>query len=90
MFYSTGLRSALRYPSTNYIYGSLRSYDLIGREILNGMRTSPPDLVVVSTENRETSRPVPADPVKKQFDAMLAESYTEVAHVQPYLLYRRR
>jgi hypothetical protein len=89
LFYSSGLRSALRYPSTNYIYGSLRSYDQIGREILNGMRTSPPDFVVVSTENRETSRPVPADPVKKQFEAILGESYTEVAHVQSYWLYRR-
>jgi hypothetical protein len=90
LFYSSGLRSALRYPSTHYIYDSPRSYDQIGREILNGMRTSPPDFVVVSTMDLGMFRPIGADPVKEQFGAILNESYKEVAQVQLYRLYRHR
>jgi hypothetical protein len=90
LLYATQLRSALRYPSTHYIYDSPRSYDQIGREILDGMRTTPPDFVVVSAADLEVFWPIRADPVKKQFGKLLSESYTEVTHVQSYGLYKHK
>jgi 4-amino-4-deoxy-L-arabinose transferase-like glycosyltransferase len=67
LFSTTHMRNALRYPTTQYIYDSPRSYIQVGNEILNGMRTSPPDFVVVTPWNFEINWPHRSDPVQEQF-----------------------
>src|ERR1700743_3603784 len=48
LFSSTRLRSALHYPTTQYIYDSPYQYPRVGKEILTGMEASVPDWVVVT------------------------------------------
>jgi hypothetical protein len=89
LFSSTHLHNALRYPTTQYIYDSPRSYRDVGNEILNGMRTSPPDLVVMTPSNPEINWPLPSDPVQGKFREILRNSYTEVWNEDSYRIYKR-
>jgi hypothetical protein len=89
LFSATHLRNALRYPTTQYIYDSPRSYAQVGDEILSGMRTTPPDFVVVTPWNIEINWPLQSDPVQKQFRQILQSSYTDVWNEDSYRIYKR-
>ena len=89
LFSSTHLHNALRYPTTQYIYDSPRSYTDVGNEILNGMRTSPPDFVVVTPSDSVINWPHQSDPVQEQFRDILQKSYKEVWNEDSYRIYRR-
>ena len=88
LFSSTHLRNALRYPTTQYIYDSPRSYIDVGNEILNGMRTSPPDFVVVTPSESVINWPHSSDPVRDQFQQILQRSYRDVWNEDSYRIYR--
>jgi hypothetical protein len=88
VFSSTHLRNALRFPTSQYIYDSPRSYAEVGREILSGMQTTPPNFVVVTPSEMSINWPLESDPVKDEFMGMLQKSYTKVWEKDSYLLYK--
>ena len=50
IFYATHLRSAFCFPTSQYIYDSPSAYAEVGQDILNGMRTTPPDFIVLTPQ----------------------------------------
>jgi hypothetical protein len=85
----THLHSAFRFPTAQYIYDSPRAYDVVGREILNGMQTAPPDYVVLTPWVFNMSWPHPSDPVQNEFMAIVQKSYTKVWEKDSFSLYKR-
>jgi hypothetical protein len=90
LFSSTHLRSALRYPTTQYIYDSPRSYAAVGSEILGGMQVTPPDFVVVTPWEYSPPWLHQSDPVQEKFKRILQSSYAEVWQADSFTIYRRR
>lgn len=88
LFYATHLRNASKYPTTQYIYDSPRSYAEVGSVVLNGMRTSPPDFVVITPWDLRMTWPHQSDPVRDEFMAIVQKSYVEVWQKDSYLIYR--
>lgn len=90
LFYSTHLRNAIRYPTTQYIYDSPRSYADVGATVINGMRSTPPDFVVITPWNFSMNWPHESDPVHDEFMAIVQQSYVQVWEGYSYFIYRRR
>jgi hypothetical protein len=90
LFYSTHLRNIIRYPTTQYIYDSPRSYVDVGAEILHGMESTPPDFVVIAPWNFSMSWPHQSDPVHDGFMSIVQQSYGKVWEGQSFSIYRRR
>lgn len=88
IFSSTHLRNALRFPTSQYIYDSPRSYDVVGHEILSGMHATPPDYVVLAPWTFSMNWPHKSDWVQDEFMAILQSSYTRVWEKDSYQLYK--
>lgn len=93
IFSSTHLRNAFRFPTSQYIYDSPRSYEEVGQEVLTGMKTTPPDYVVLTpqayfaTASRHSE--LVRDPVQDEFMAIVHKGYTKVWEQNSFGLYRR-
>jgi hypothetical protein len=88
LFSSTHLRSALRYPTTQYIYDSPRSYAAIGNDVLKGMQATPPDFVVVTPSVYWQPWLHESDPVQDGFKVILANSYVAVWKEYSFTIYK--
>ncbi|HTA79032.1 MAG TPA: hypothetical protein VK720_05765 [Terracidiphilus sp.] len=89
MLSDTHLRSAFRFPTAQYIYDSPRAYDVVGREILSGMQTTPPDFVVLTPWFFNMGWPHQSDPVQDEFMAIVHKSYAKVWEKDSFSLYKR-
>jgi hypothetical protein len=89
LFSATHLRSALRYPTTQYIYDSPLSYSEVGTVVLNGMSAASPDYVVVTPWDFQMKWAHKSDTVHAAFLADLQRSYVEVWTKDSYSIYRR-
>jgi hypothetical protein len=89
LFSSTHLRSALRYPTTQYIYDSPYQYPRVGKEILTGMEASVPDWVVVTPWEYAPTWLTQPDRIESAFMSNLHADYTPVWQQDGFTIYRR-
>jgi hypothetical protein len=89
LFSSTHLRSALRYPTTQYIYDSPYQYPRVGKEILTGMQTSPPDWVVLTPWEYTPTWLTQPDRVESTFMSNLHADYALVWQQDGFTIYKR-
>jgi len=88
IFSSTHLRSAFRFPTSQYIYDSPRAYDEVGREVLADMQTAPPDYVVLTPWGFSMNWPHQSDVVQARFMTILQKSYTKFWDKDSFSLYK--
>jgi hypothetical protein len=89
LFSSTHLRSALRYPTTQYMYDSPYQYPRVGKEILTGMQTSPPDWVVVAPGEYTPAWLTQPDRMESAFMSNLHAHYALAWQQDGFTIYKR-
>lgn len=88
-FSATQMRPASRYVTSHYIYDSPRSYVEVGSVLLNEIRLTPPDFVVVAPcdncQMKWSDRP---DGIRSEFMAEVQNSYSPVWGKDSFTIYR--
>jgi hypothetical protein len=87
LFSSTHLRSALRYPTTQYIYDSPYQYSRVGPEIVNGIQATKPNFIVVTPWEYDPPRLAQPDRWKAEFVGILAKNYSQVWQADGFTIY---